>query len=175
MVKICEFSSGSDRDGAQTSLRLNHQGKAEPFLCPLFLSESFSLYRLSIGHYLFFGCKGTGKVAFAGVTNKANFFNISTADRLKELMTRAVNNRTRERNYFKLYCEMLDGNITEEEFDKEIEEHEDKYIIKQDKDASIEDIEVALEVSPSLMSITSPDDMAEVFSFSEKSMQKSLQ
>ena len=90
-------------------------------------------------------------------------------------MTRAVNNRTRERNYFKLYCEMLDGNITEEEFDKEIEEHEDKYIIKQDKDASIEDIEVALEVSPSLMSITSPDDMAEVFSFSEKSMQKSLQ
>ena len=85
--------------------------------------------------------KGTGKVAFAGVTNKANFFNISTADRLKELMTRAVNNRTRERNYFKLYCEMLDGNITEEEFDKEIEEHEDKYIIKQDKDASIEDIE----------------------------------
>ncbi len=58
MVKICEFSSGSDRDGAQTSLRLNHQGKAEPFLCPLFLSESFSLYRLSIGHYLFFGCKG---------------------------------------------------------------------------------------------------------------------
>lgn len=119
--------------------------------------------------------KGTGKVAFAGVTNKANFFNISTADRLKELMTRAVNNRTRERNYFKLYCEMLDGNITEEEFDKEIEEHEDKYIIKQDQDASIEDIEVALEVSPSLMSITSPDDMAEVFSFSEKSMQKSLQ
>lgn len=58
-VKICEFSSGGDRDGAQTSLRLNHQGKAEPFLCPLFLSESFSLYRLSIGHYLFFGCKGT--------------------------------------------------------------------------------------------------------------------
>ena len=39
MVKICEFSSGSDRDGAQTSLRLKHQGKAEPFLCPLFLSE----------------------------------------------------------------------------------------------------------------------------------------
>lgn len=88
-------------------------------------------------------------------------------------MTRAVNNRTRERNYFKLYCEMLDGNITEEEFDKEIEEHEDKYIIKQDKDASIEDIEVALEVSPSLMSITSPDDMAEVFSFSENQCKKS--
>jgi len=114
------------------------------------------------------------RVAFAGVVNKARFFSISTADRLKDLMTRAINNRTRERNYFKLYCDMLDGNITEEEFDKEIEQNEDKYIIKQDHDASTEDIEVALEVSPSIMDVKSPDDMAEIFSFSEKSMQKSI-
>lgn len=118
---------------------------------------------------------GKDRVAFAGVVNKAQFFRISTADRLKDLMTRAINNRTRERNYFKLYCDMLDGNITEEEFDKEIELNEDKYIIKQDHDASTEDIEVALEVSPSIMDVKSPDDMAEIFSFSEKSMQKSIQ
>lgn len=115
------------------------------------------------------------RVTFAGVANKARFFSISTADRLKELMTRAINNRTRERNYFKLYCDMLDGNITEDEFDREIEQNEDKYIIKQDCDASVEDIEVALEVSPSIMEVKSPDDMAEIFSFSEKSMQKSIQ
>lgn len=115
------------------------------------------------------------RVTFAGVANKARFFSISTADRLKELMTRAINNRTRERNYFKLYCDMLGGIITEDEFDQEIEQNEDKYIIKQDCDASIEDIEVALEVSPSIMDVKSPDDMAEIFSFSEKSMQKSIQ
>ena len=72
------------------------------------------------------------RVTFAGVANKARFFSISTADRLKDLMTRAINNRTRERNYFKLYCDMLGGNITEDEFDREIEQNEDKYIIKQD-------------------------------------------
>lgn len=115
------------------------------------------------------------RVTFAGVAYKARFFSISTADRLKDLMTRAINNRTRERNYFKLYCDMLGGNITEDEFDREIEQNEDKYIIKQDCDASIEDIEVALEVSPSIMDVKSPDDMAEIFSFSEKSMQKSIQ
>lgn len=115
------------------------------------------------------------RIAIAGTVNKAMFFNISTADRLKELMTRAINNRTRERNYFKLYCDMLDGSITEEEFDKEIEENEDRYVIKQNQDASVEDMEVALEVSPLLMDVKSPDDMAEVFSFSEKSMQKSIQ
>lgn len=61
MVKICEFSSGSDRDGAQTSLRLNNHGKGKkPFLCPLFLSESFSCMRVvSVSHYLFFLSKGT--------------------------------------------------------------------------------------------------------------------
>lgn len=116
-----------------------------------------------------------GRVTFASVANKARFFSISTADRLKELMPRAINNRTRERNYFKLYCDMLDGNITEDEFGREIEQNEDKYIIKQDCDASVEDIEVALEVSPSIMDVKSPDDMAEIFSFSEKSMQKSIQ
>jgi hypothetical protein len=115
------------------------------------------------------------RIAIAGTVNKAMFFNISTADRLKELMTRAINNRTRERNYFKLYCDMLDGSITEEEFDKEIEENEDRYVIKQNQDASVEDMEVALEVSPLLMDVKSPDDMAEVFSFSEKSMQKCIQ
>lgn len=118
--------------------------------------------------------KDKERIAFAGVVSKANFFRISTADRLKELMTRAINNRTRERNYFKLYCNMLAGDITEEEFDKEIEENEDNYIIKQNKDASVEDIEVALEVSPAIMDVASPDDMAEVFSFSEKSMKKSI-
>ena len=115
------------------------------------------------------------RIAIAGTVNKAMFFNISTADRLKELMTRAINNRTRERNYFKLYCDMLDGNITEEEFDKEIEENEDRYVIKQNQDASVEDMEVALEVSPLLMDVKSPDDMAGVFSFSEKSMQTCIQ
>jgi hypothetical protein len=44
-------------------------------------------------------------------------------DALK-LLLKAVNNRTIERDYFKLYCEMLDSSITEEEFDKLIELNE---------------------------------------------------
>ena len=41
-------------------------------------------------------------------------------DRLSELLIRAVNNRTRERNYFKKLVEFFQDEITEEEFDKEI-------------------------------------------------------
>ena len=39
-------------------------------------------------------------------------------DRLSELLIRAVNNRTRERNYFKKLVEFFQDEITEEEFDK---------------------------------------------------------
>ena len=113
-------------------------------------------------------------LAFAGLMEKTKFFNIDSAERLRKLFTRAVNNRTRERNYFKLYCEMLDGNITEEEFDKEIDDNEDKYIINQNENASIEDIELALDVSPQLMDVKDTNDMAELFSFSEDSMLKSV-
>lgn len=113
-------------------------------------------------------------LAFAGLMEKTKFFTIDSTDRLRRLLTRAVNNRTRERNYFKLYCEMLDGIITEEDFDKEIDNHEDKYVINQNEDASIEDIELALEIYPDLMDVKDPNDMAEVFSFSDKSMQKSI-
>ena len=114
-------------------------------------------------------------LAIAGLIEKPRFFNIDSTERLKKILTRAVNNRTRERNYFKLYCEMLDGNISEEDFDKEIDEHEDKYIVSQNENATIEDIELALDVCPQLMDVKDPNDMAELFSFSEKSMLKSIQ
>lgn len=53
---------------------------------------------------------------------------MNTAESIESL-TRAVNNRTRERNYFRLYSEMLDGTISDEEFDRQIEDHEDLYVV----------------------------------------------
>lgn len=113
--------------------------------------------------------------AFAGLMDKTKLFNIDATERLKKLLIRAVNNRTRERNYFKLYCEMLDGNITEEEFDKEIDENEDKYIISQEESATIEDIEMVLNICPHILGVNDPNDMIELFSFTEKSILKNIQ
>lgn len=114
-------------------------------------------------------------LAIAGIIKKTKLFNIDYAEKLKEMFIRAVNNRTRERNYFKLYCDLLDGNITEEDFDTEIDKNEDKYVTSQNKEATIEDIELALAVSPKLMDVKDPNDMAELFSFSEESMLNSIQ
>ena len=61
------------------------------------------------------------KVVYAGISKGAAVINrMIGADysEMQELLTRAVNNRTRQRNFFRLQNSMLEGQITEEEFYK---------------------------------------------------------
>lgn len=101
-------------------------------------------------------------------------FKTPLVDNRVELLIKAVNNRTKERNYFKKYIELLDKELTPEEFDKEIDENEDLYVVSQDDEASREEIWQAIELSPRLMDVNDIDDMANLFSFSENSIQKSI-
>ena len=34
-----------------------------------------------------------------------------------DMLVQAFNNRTRQRNYFRLYCDLLDGQLSDEDFD----------------------------------------------------------
>ena len=85
-----------------------------------------------------------------------------------------MNNRTRERNYFRKYTELLEGDITEEEFDREIEEHEDDYVVSNNKDADAEDIKIAMFLAQYLKDVDYADDMSDIFSFSNESVRKSI-
>ena len=112
--------------------------------------------------------------AFAGVaTNKLVNF-ISSLDRASQLLVRAVNNRTRERNYFRKYCELLENEITEEEFDRENDEHEDEYVIANTEEADADDIRLALSLCPYLKDVQDVDAMADIFSFNERSIRESI-
>lgn len=86
----------------------------------------------------------------------------------------AVNNRTRERNYFKKYVELLEGTISDEDFDKAIEDNEDDYVIQEDKEPTLEDVRCVLEMAPELKDVDSVEDLASLFSFKPNSMQKCL-
>ena len=113
---------------------------------------------------------------FAGVAENGTMSIVSTEnDRMSELLVRAVNNRTRERNYFKKYCELLDGEISEEDFDREIDSNKDDYVVPAGADADIRDIELALQVVPRLKGVESTDDFAALFSFSDASIQKCVE
>ena len=112
--------------------------------------------------------------AFIGVADNKVANIVTSMDRMSQLLVRAVNNRTRERNYFKLYNRLLVKEITDEEFDKEIDENEDDYVVANDKEADMNDIEVALSLCPYLKDVKDVDDMADLFSFSSNSIRKSL-
>lgn len=91
------------------------------------------------------------------------------------LLVTAVNNRTRERNYFKKYCELLDNEISEEDFDNEISENEDEYVVPAGIDAPTEDVQAALCLSPLLKGIDSTDDFISLFSFTDKSVERCIE
>ena len=96
-------------------------------------------------------------------------------DRLSELLIRAVNNRTRERNYFKKLVDLFQNEITEEEFDKEIEENENEYVITTNEIPTREDLALACEISKHIKDVEDVDDLSALFSFNQESMIKELE
>lgn len=81
------------------------------------------------------------------------------------LLVRAINNRTVERNYFRLYSQFLEGNLSEEAFEKEIELHEEDYVITTEKKPQIEDVRAILRIADKIKDLSSSSDLSLLFSF----------
>lgn len=112
---------------------------------------------------------------FAGIADNRFVNRLShQLDLNSKLLIRAVNNRTRERNYFRLYNQLLEKEITDEEFDAEIAANSDDYVVCNNEDADKNDIVAALALCPYLKDVNDVDNMADVFSFSYESIRKSL-
>lgn len=86
------------------------------------------------------------------------------SDEVRLLVT-AVNNKIRECNYLKLHSELLSGSISEEEFDRIIDENEDDYVITEDQIPSEELLSRAIEISKLIKGINSMEDFTGLFSF----------
>lgn len=89
-----------------------------------------------------------------------------------EMLITAVNNRTIERDYFRLYCEMLDGSISQEEFMHIIDENESDYIVDENKEPSISEISLALRLAEKLKSVDTLNDLSSLFSFNPDSLER---
>lgn len=91
---------------------------------------------------------------------------------LVDLYIRAINNRTRELNYLKLYSQLLRGDISNNYFNEEIDKNEDNYIVPAGSDADSDEIELALKIAPNLKDIETIEDFMNLFSFNDKSIRK---
>ena len=69
---------------------------------------------------------------------------------------------------------IVTNEITDDEFDKEIDSNEDDYVVLNNEDADINDIKTALLLCPHLKDVKDVDDMADLFSFSNDSIRKNL-
>ncbi len=82
-----------------------------------------------------------------------------------DLLLRAVNNRTIERDYFRLYCDLLDGSITEEDYEKEIMTNESQYVVQENVIPTEKILSIALKLAEHIKSVSSISDFTSLFSF----------
>jgi predicted nucleotidyltransferase component of viral defense system len=121
--------------------------------------------------------QGKHSIHIATIVSKDNAFYkaISGNSDAIELLIKAVNNRTRERDYFRLYCEMLDSSITEEEFDEKIKSNGDDYVINESDEPDEAKIKIALKLIKHINGINSIDDFTSLFSFNPKKIETILE
>lgn len=107
------------------------------------------------------------QTVFAGIMENSILHNMvhSLTGSREKLLVQAVNNRTRERNYYHLYSRLLEKEISDEEFDAELETNPDKYVIYTDKIPSDEEFHDAIALSDFIMDTETTGDIESLFSF----------
>ncbi len=76
----------------------------------------------------------------------------------------AVDNLIKKNDFLQLSVQLDQQLITEEEFEKELEANEPKYLIKMDNNCNKVDFEIALEILPKLNRTFAADEVSELFS-----------
>lgn len=92
--------------------------------------------------------------------------------RFRNLAIRAINNRTRERNFARLCDKLSSGEIDDRTYESLLEEDSDEYIIKCDVKPTEQDLKMAASLAPDLMDVSDTDDLAILFSFDETEIRK---
>lgn len=106
---------------------------------------------------------------FAGVANN-NVLSMAVGaltGATEQMLIDAVNNRTRERNYYQLYSRLLENEITDDEFDKEIDEKPDDYVVPISKSPTEQEYLEAVRLSGKIKGVATQGDMESLFSFKD--------
>lgn len=132
--------------------------------------DALSVFEYNGAGTQYFAICREGNTVFAGHTTDSALTGWVMGEipqRLLELAANAINNRTRERNFFRLSEQLSSGEITEDEYDLELDEREDEYVIKCNVKPSMLDLKIAASLAPRLMDVEDTDDLSVLFSFDE--------
>ena len=109
------------------------------------------------------------KTEIQTVTKKAATLSFPAISDVERTMLVRANNRTRERNYANICLQLAEGQITEEEFENEIMNNENKYVISFADKTSPEEIQIAAQLAAGVLDIETEEDFRELFSISSAS------
>lgn len=140
--------------------------------------ESFSVVEYFGRDTQYIAVRNQEDTFFAGHTTKGVLSSWIMGDipqRTVELAINAINNRTRERNFSRLGEKLASGEISEDEYDRTLQEHEDEYVIKCNIKPSEMDMRLAAHLAPRLMDVDDTDDLAVLFSFDESEIRRFLE
>lgn len=146
-----------------TSIYMEHQTTGDNYY------PKITMCQMHDGAFVAVKPSGNDNIIFAGISQGSSVINrMVGADysEMVDLLIRAVNNRTRQRNYFRLQNSLLEGLISEEDFYKEIEEKEDDYVIEEVETPTPERIRHAIMLSQGIKDIQNSEDLSTLFSFS---------
>ncbi len=136
---------------------------------------SYSFYADANTQYV--AMKRDDDVYFAGHSNLPSlrdWVDGAIPRRFVELVTNAINNRTRERNFSRLNERLASGDITEDEFAKAISERENEFVIQCNIKPTEWDIKAAAFLAENLLDVSDTDDLAVLFSFDESELKKHI-
>lgn len=118
-----------------------------------------------------------GTVTFQGETKESTFGDFMTgviSNKFIKMAVTAIKNRTRERNFARLSEQLALGEITEAEYEEELENNEDRYVIQCNQKPSSYELKSALLIANELDDVKDTDDLSVLFSFDETEIQNYL-
>lgn len=137
------------------------------------------MYRSLDGSIIIAGAhnENKGETVFSGIAQNntfREFFSGGLNQKICDLLFRAINNRTVERNYFRLYSDLLSGVISDQDFQQEITDNESDYILENNIIPTIEDVRLAIQLSEHIKDVQSSEDISSLFSFNSIEIDKLL-
>lgn len=100
-----------------------------------------------------------------------NALDKETLIKLIEYQKRAFDYRTKQVNYFQLYIMFLEKQLTEEEFEKEIDNNQEKYVVEPGRDIDENELKFCLWLAQTgLFGDNVDDEFYELFNLSISSV-----
>lgn len=84
------------------------------------------------------------------------------------LLIKAIGNLLKKNEFLQLYIQMIDGQISEEEYEVELQENSDKYFISMEPIANEEQFEVLIKIVRDFPKQLSLDECSEIFGISNE-------